>query len=428
MQQKIQSAQLRELNELAPVFEETYNEMLDLMNVNINQGNTLESTLNVVKIGLVVAVAVIIIVAFSISIKTGKTISDGIAGPLEKLAKRLREFAEGDINSEFPTVEIDDEIGQMVREAGGMALNLRALIEDLNYLLDEMANGNFDIRTKVEKRYVGDFNPLLEGIRAMNNQMTETLIEINNSSEQVSAGSGNMAEGAQALAEGATEQAGAIEELQATFATITEAVEKTSTMVEESYQQAKQYALVADRSRDEMQVMTKAMERIDETSKKIANIVSEIENIASQTNLLSLNASIEAARAGEAGRGFAVVAEEIRQLAEQSAQSAVNTRELVEGSLKEVADGNKAAEHVAASIKDVVEGMNSIADTSKELSRITSEQATAMEQAEEGLGQIGEIVQTNSATAEESSATSEELSAQAVAMNELVSKFKLKRV
>lgn len=420
-------AQDRELQELAPLFDDAYQKMLDLMNVNIDKGNELESTLNILKICLVLAVAVIIVVAFSISIKTGKTISDGISGPLEKLAKRLREFAEGDINSEFPAVEIEDEIGQMVREAGGMAQNLRALIEDLNYLLDEMAHGNFDISTGAEERYVGDFQPLLTGIRAMNKQMTETLLEINGASDQVSAGSANMAEGAQALAEGATDQAGSIEELQATFVTITEAVEKTSQKADESYQQAKQYALVADRSRDEMQVMTRAMERISETSQKINNIVSEIESIASQTNLLSLNASIEAARAGDAGRGFAVVAEEIRQLAEQSAQSAVNARELVEGSLHEVSEGNKAAEHVAASIQDVVVGMNEIADASKELNEITEEQANAMEQAEEGLNQISEIVQTNSATAEESSATSEELSAQAVAMNELVGKFKLRR-
>lgn len=260
----------------------------------------------------------------------------------------------------------------------------------------------------------------------MNRQMSSTLHEIEAASEQVSAGSTNMAEGAQALAEGATDQAGSIEELSATFVTITQMVEKTSEGVEESYRKSRECADIADQSSAEMEVMVHAMTRINETSQRIANIVSEIENIASQTNLLSLNASIEAARAGEAGRGFAVVAEEIRQLAEQSAQSAVNTRELIEGALHEVTEGNKAAESVSASIARAVAGMNELADSSKALNEITKEQARAMEQAQEGVSQIAEVVQSNSATAQETSATSEELSAQAVSMNELVARFKLR--
>ena len=172
--------------------------------------------------------------------------------------------------------------------------------------------------------------------------------------------------------------------------------------------------------------MVSAMERINETSQKIENIISEIEDIASQTNLLSLNAAIEAARAGEAGKGFAVVADQIRKLAEQSAQSAVDTRQLIEGSLSEITEGNKAAERAAASIEEVVQGVKMIADASKELSVISGEQAQAMEQAEAGISQISEVVQSNSATAEESSATSQELSAQALSMNELVGRFILK--
>lgn len=168
------------------------------------------------------------------------------------------------------------------------------------------------------------------------------------------------------------------------------------------------------------------MQRISESSMKIENIISELEDIASQTNLLSLNASIEAARAGEAGKGFAVVADQIRKLAEQSAASAVSTRELIEGSIHDVEEGNKAVVLVSETLDEVIKGINDIADTSKSLSESSQSQATAMEQAEQGVNQISEVVQSNSAMAQETSATSEELSAQAETLDNLVKQFKLR--
>ena len=165
------------------------------------------------------------------------------------------------------------------------------------------------------------------------------------------------------------------------------------------------------------------MEKISESSAKIGNIISEIESIASQTNLLSLNASIEAARAGEAGRGFSVVAEEIRQLAEQSAKAAVDTRDLIESSMREIAEGSRAVERASDSIDNVVSGIKQIAESSKDLSVMVITQAETMRQAEQGISQISEVVQNNSAAAQESSATSEQLSAQAATLDELVGQF-----
>ena len=174
-----------------------------------------------------------------------------------------------------------------------------------------------------------------------------------------------------------------------------------------------------------MKEMVEAMGRINETSQKIGNIISEIENIASQTNLLSLNASIEAARAGEAGRGFAVVADQIRQLAEQSSKSAVDTRTLIEGAMQEIDNGNKVADRAVASIETVVEGIGKLTDASQELSTVSANQAATLQEAEDGVNQISDVVQTNAAVAQQSSATSQQLSAQAAVLDGLIARFEL---
>ena len=175
-----------------------------------------------------------------------------------------------------------------------------------------------------------------------------------------------------------------------------------------------------------MNMLMQAMERINDASLKIGDIISEIESIASQTNLLSLNASIEAARAGESGRGFAVVAAQIRELADQSARAAVDTRKLIEGSVREVEQGNQAAGRASDAIQGVVAGIKQMADFSRDLKTMVDNQAEAMRQAEMGISKISEVVQTNAATAEEASATSQELSSQSIVLDDLIGRFVLK--
>jgi len=366
---------------------------------------------------LIVIVAMIVF-AFAQAMRMGSSIAKGIAVPLGELSDRFTTFAKGNLTDPFPVVDTQDEVADMINTANEMKETLKLVIADCGKHLADMASGNFDIRTDCPEVYQGEFEKLLLAMRDMKNQMIVTLRSIEDAS-----GSTNLAEASQSLAEGATEQAGAVEELQATITSITENIEKSADQAHESYVQAKQYADEADNSRVQMTAMVDAMTRINETSKNIENIISEIEDIASQTNLLSLNASIEAARAGEAGRGFAVVADQIRQLAEQSTKSAVDTRKLIEGSLEEIAEGNKAADKAAASIETVVEGIGKIAESARNVRQVSRDQATAMEQAEQGVNQISEVVQANSATAQESSATSEELSAQAVSLDELISKY-----
>lgn len=418
-------AQNQAAEKLDPVYEKVYSAMSDLMALNVNTGNKLDKDLGTMSYVLLALIIGVIVASVVISILLGKNIARGIANPMGNLGERLKTFAKGDLSSEFPKVESQDEVADMIQVAAEMAANLREIINDTGSLMGEMADGNYAVFSKIPERYVGEFNKLITAINEMNKQMNDTLHQIETASDQVSAGAGNLAEASQSLAEGATEQAGAVEELLATITNLTEGIQKTAENVDGSYQQANKYANEAMQSQEQMQQMVLAMERISETSQKIGNIIADIEDIASQTNLLSFNAAIEAARAGEEGRGFAVVAEQIRKLAEQSAASAVDTRNLIESAIQEITGGNRMAEKVAASIGEVVDGVNSIASTSKDLREISISQAEAMQQAEQGVNQISEVIQSNSANAEESSATSEELSAQATTLNELVQRFTL---
>lgn len=423
---KSKEAQDRAAKELKPLYEAVYSDLKNLMDVNVQKGDQTERMLALMEIIVVIIIVAIIGFCIFIGKRIGNQIADGISNPLRQISKRLKTFADGDLDSEFPVHDAKDEVAEMIVTARQMADNLNVIISDSGRLLNEMANGNFAVKTEYEDRYTGKFNDLLVGIRNMNRKVDESLRQVEETAEQVSLGSGNMAEAAQSLAEGATEQAGAVEELQATIADITANVEHTAENLQKSHADARKYADDADHSREQMHAMVEAMQRISESSMKIENIISELEDIASQTNLLSLNASIEAARAGEAGKGFAVVADQIRKLAEQSAASAVSTRELIEGSIHDVEEGNKAVVLVSETLDEVIKGINAIADTSKSLSENSQSQATAMEQAEQGVNQISEVVQSNSAMAQETSATSEELSAQAETLDNLVKQFKLR--
>ncbi len=424
--EKSAAAQHMAIEELTPLYNAADEAFAELMDINVQKGDSEQNRLFTIAIIFIVVIIAAIVIAFFISNKLSITTAKGIVRPMHQLVERLNGFAEGDISSPFPENDKDDEIADMVKAVSSTTVKIRTIVQDMDELLGKMAGGNFDIHSSCEKEYVGEFSGLLEATKKMNHQMNATLTDIKSSSDMVSAGSTNLAEASQALAEGATDQAASIEEVQAMVSEISTGMQKTADEANEAYNKATQCAEDTKRSHTEMQIMLEAMEKISQTSKDISNIIVEIEDIASQTNLLSLNAAIEAARAGEAGKGFAVVAEQIRTLADQSAKSAVSTKELIEEAISEVEEGNEVAKRTSESLMEVVDSMQVIADNSKNISEMVTREADYVEQADQGIIRISEVVQSNSATAEETSATSEELSAQAISMDDIVGKFVLK--
>lgn len=419
-------AQTMMLEEAAPKYQALDSALENLMNVNVSCGAAERTALHRMQNLIIFAILAVIVLAVLYAGLLSTAITKSIAKPLSELKARFLTFAEGDLDSPLPVVHSKDEIAELIHSISLMADRINTIIKDTDRLLNEMAKGNFNISTECEKEYMGAFHSLLLGMRKMNRHIDTTLHGVNASSEQVLMGSTNLAEAAQSVAEGATKQAIAVEKMQASFDELSNGIKQTANELEESYNEAYRYANVAESSRVDMEAMMNAMNRISETSEKIGEIVKQIEDIASQTNLLSVNASIEAARAGQAGKGFAVVADQIRSLAAQSAQSAVDSKALIDTAIYEVEEGNKNAVKASDSLKEVVNGVKAIADNARKMKELSLEQAENMAQTDKEMVRIEEVVQGNSAAAEETSATSEELMAQASALSDLVSVFTLR--
>ena len=410
------AAQQQMKESLDPIYEDIYADMIELMNTKVTEGDRLSSTLTAVSVILAIVIVAVSALAMVMANKLGNQVAKGISGPLEALGERFKTFAQGDLSTPFPEVSTQDEVADMAREAADMADKLNLIINDAGRILGLMSQGNYAVQSEHKDGYTLDFEKLIVAMRVLRDQMIETLTSIEDAANQVSAGSGNLAEASQSLAEGATDQAGAVEELQATITSITENIQKTAEQAEESYQQARQYAGEADQSKNQMQSMIDTMSRINESSNKIGNIITDIENIASQTNLLSLNASIEAARAGEAGRGFAVVASEIGTLASNSTASVEHISKLIHEVNELVADAVRQAGDSADNINESSGLIHTAIDTFDKIYDNIQQTSALIDQMVDKINQVDEVATNVAAISEEQAASSDEILATSESM------------
>lgn len=352
-------------------------------------------------------------------------IAAGIGNPIRLCAERLTLLAQGDVHSQIPLIESNDETGILAKSTRDIVESMTAVIQDISNVLGHMGEGDFTVRAQAEEYYIGDFSDILTAEKNIIHKLSSTMTDIRDTADQVSLGASQLAESSQSLAEGATDQAGSVQELLAAVTDVTQRVMENSQDADTASRSARQMGEEARQSTGQMRQMEQAMRRINDKSDEIANIISSIEEIASETNLLSLNASIEAARAGEAGRGFAVVAREISTLANQSAEAVVNTRELIEDTIREVHSGDEIVKVTSSTLQDLIDGLEKVVKAIESVGEASKEQADMISRLNMGIEQISGVIQSNSAAAQESSATSDELSAQASELNDLVGQFKV---
>lgn len=369
-----------------------------------------------------VVIIVCLVFAFTLTRKTSKRVLETILEPLHAIEDVAMELTEGNLHS---TLEYhsDDEIGKLAHSMRKSIRILGTYVDDIDRSMKLFSEGNFDVHPEVEWR--GDFVGILNSFMAFQASMAGTIKGIQNVSNEVSGAAEQVASSSNDLADGATNQAAVVEELTATVTGVSEQVEKNSQSAKEISVKVDELGNAISESNGKMHEMVDSMHEISEASKEIDKIITTINEIASQTNLLALNASIEAARAGEAGKGFAVVANQVNVLADQSAQAAKESATLIETSVKAVEKGMVIAGQTAAQLEEVAENSKVITTEVTNIAETLGTQTTEIKQINEGIEQINDVVQTNSATSEECAAASQEMSSEAESLREMIRKFKV---
>ena len=395
----------------------------DKFQVELDQAKTMANVCTVIIFIVIVAAGLAIAV---VTTMIGKIITNSITEPVKQIDAAVASLRKGELsNVEMLTYESEDEFGDTIRNLKEAMGILADYVSEISVEVKAIAQGDLTRNGDDITDFLGDFSELKTSLLYILKRFNSTLTEISNLAEQVSSNSSEVENASKSLADGATEQAGVIEELNATIDTVVDMAEDTAKETQNASARVKASANKANEEKEKMNELLTEMEHITEISKEIGNIITDIEDIASQTNLLSLNASIEAARAGEAGKGFAVVADQIAKLAADSAKSAVNTRDLIDKTLVEIENGNTITRTTADAFNQIIADMESFAEIVQNTMEKANSQAESLEQIGQGIEQLSGVVQGNAASSEENTAISINLAEGAAKMQDRVNIFKL---
>lgn len=402
---------------------ENFSELSNLVQLQLNSAKNNANNFVVLIFVILIIVGIIAVVLTTI---VGNIISNTVTEPVAQIEEAVAALRIGELtNTDMLTYESEDEFGIAIKNVKESMNILAAYVREISTEVKQIGQGDLTRNGDEITDFLGDFGELKESLVYILKRFNSTLTDINGTAGQVSANAKDVESASQSLAEGATEQAGVIEELNATIDTVVNLAMDTAKETQSASEQVRGSVNKADEEKEKMEELIKEMEYLTEISKEIGNIITDIEDIASQTNLLSLNASIEAARAGEAGKGFAVVADQIGKLATDSAQSAANTRNLIDKTLVEIEKGNVITRQTAESFNQIISDMESFAEIAQRTMEKANTQAESLGQIGQGIEQLSGVVQGTAASAEENTAISINLAEEAVKLNELVNRFKL---
>lgn len=348
---------------------------------------------------------------------------DAVIDPIQAASATLKELSQGNLNI-IMEGNFKGQHGQIKNDMNATIVFLKQYVDEITDTLERIGAG--DLGQEITTDYLGDFIAIKDAINGITTHLSNVMGEINEAAGQVETGARQISDGGQHLSHGTTEQASSIEELSASIDEVAAETKRNAQNANEANDRAVEVQTNAQSGNKQMAEMVASMLDINESSHNISKIIKVIDDIAFQTNILSLNAAVEAARAGQHGKGFAVVAEEVRTLAARSAEAAKETTTLIEGSISKVDVGTKIADETAESLKEILSQIEKVAELVSKIAQASNDQATEISQITKGLEQVSLVVQTNSATAEQSAAASQELSSQAEMLKEMVDTFKLK--
>ena len=422
-QQEAAKLMIGEVYEEYKAFTEKLTILRDEFQVELDRAKTVANVCTVIIFIVIVAAGLAIAV---VTTMIGGIITNSITEPVEQIDAAVASLRKGELsNVEMLTYESEDELGDTIKNLKEAMGILADYVSEISVEVKAIAQGDLTRNGDDITDFLGDFSELKASLLYILKRFNSTLTEISNLAEQVSSNALEVENASKSLADGATEQAAVIEELNATIDTVVDLAEDTAKETQSASARVKASANKANEEKEKMNDLLTEMKHITEISKEIGNIITDIEDIASQTNLLSLNASIEAARAGEAGKGFAVVADQIGKLAADSAKSVVNTRDLIDKTLVEIEKGNTITRTTADAFNQIIADMESFAELAENTMEKANSQAESLEQIGQGIEQLSGVVQGNAASSEENTAISINLAEGAAKMHDRVNIFKL---